>query len=216
MSTLILLRHGQSQWNLENKFTGWTDVPLTPSGEQDAASAAKVLGGYKLDLAFTSRLQRARRTLEIMLGALGQNPPTEYDSALNERHYGDLQGLDKAETAAKYGVDQVKLWRRSYTTRPPNGESMEDCARRTLPFFLQYVFPHVIEGKTVIISAHGNSLRPIIKQLRGLSDEQAAALEFEFSTPYVFRFEGEKVIGDEMLEVPGLLVKGGTGAIGAK
>ncbi len=216
MSTLILLRHGQSQWNLENRFTGWTDVPLTPSGEQDAASAAAVLKDFTIDLAFTSRLQRASRTLDIMLAALGQHPPIERDSALNERHYGDLQGLDKGETAAKYGADQVKLWRRSYATPPPNGESMQDCARRTLPFFLQYVFPHVVAGKTVIISAHGNSLRPIVKQLRGLSDEEAAALEFEFSTPYVFRFEGEKVIGDEMLEVPGLLVKGGTGAIGAK
>lgn len=208
MATLVLIRHGQSQWNLENRFTGWTDVPLTEQGEKDAATAAAVLKEFTFDVAFTSRLIRANKTLETILGVLKQSPETHKDSALNERHYGDLQGLNKAETAEKYGTEQVQLWRRSYATRPPNGESMEDCERRTLPFFKQYVLPIVASGKNVIIAAHGNSLRPIMKFLDNLSPEDAASMEIGLVTPYVYTMDGEKVTKREVREVPGIITKG--------
>jgi 2,3-bisphosphoglycerate-dependent phosphoglycerate mutase len=208
MNNLILIRHGQSQWNLENRFTGWTDVQLTAQGEQDAATAAGVLKEFAFNIAFTSRLQRAQKTLSVMLQTLKQAPPVEFDSALNERHYGDLQGLNKAETAAKYGQDQVKLWRRSFDTRPPNGESMADCERRTLPFFLQYVMPHLQEGGNVLIAAHGNSLRPIMKHLEQMSPEVAAEMEIGLCTPYMYWFEGENVVKKEVREVPGIVTKG--------
>ena len=208
MSTLILIRHGQSQWNLENRFTGWTDVPLTPQGEKDAVACGKSLSEFRFDLAFTSRLQRANKTLENVLKTLKQNPPVTYDSALNERHYGDLQGLNKAETAARYGQDQVKLWRRSFATRPPNGESIEDCIRRTNPFFIQYIEPHLKEGKTVIIAAHGNSLRPIMRYLENLDDTETAEREIGLCTPYIYYFEEGKVVKKEVKEVPGIITKG--------
>ncbi len=208
MSTLILLRHGQSQWNLENRFTGWTDVPLTEQGMSDAAKSAEVLREFRFDVAFTSRLQRANQTLDIITKTLGQSPETVYDSALNERHYGDLQGLNKAETAEKYGVEQVQLWRRSYATRPPNGESMEDCEHRTLPFFKQYILPHLISGKTVVVVAHGNSLRPIIKHLEGLNPEAAASMEIGLVTPYIYTLDGETMTNKEIREVPGIITKG--------
>ncbi len=209
MSTLILLRHGQSQWNLENRFTGWTDVPLTAQGEADAAKAGQALKEYSFQRAFTSKLQRATKTLEIVLRELGQlQIPVVSDVALNERHYGDLQGLNKAETAEKYGQDQVKLWRRSYDTAPPGGESMADCEKRTNPFFLEQVLPHVEAGENVIVVAHGNSLRPIIKYLDKLEPEAAATLEIGLCTPYIYTFEGKNLVKREVREVPGIVTKG--------
>ena len=209
MGTLILLRHGQSLWNLENRFTGWTDVPLTDQGKKDAGSAGGALREFSPDVVWTSRLQRAEQTLREILAAMGKpDLPYERDSALNERHYGDLQGLNKAETAEKYGQEQVRLWRRSFDTRPPNGESMADCERRTLPFFLQYVRPALGEGKTVLIVAHGNSLRPIIKAIEGLEPEAAASLEIGLCTPYIYVFEGETMVRKEVREVPGIVTKG--------
>ncbi len=208
MSTLVLIRHGQSQWNLENRFTGWTDVSLTPQGEKDAATAGSHLKDVSFDLAFTSRLQRANQTLSLILKAIGTELPTEKDSALNERHYGDLQGLNKAETAEKYGQDQVKLWRRSYSTRPPNGESIEDCERRTTPFFVQYVLPQLEAGKNVLIAAHGNSLRPIMKYLEKLDPETTATLEIGLCTPYIYTFEGKKMTKKEVREIPGIVTAG--------
>lgn len=208
MGTLIAIRHGQSQWNLENRFTGWTDVPLTERGREDAATCAKVLADYSFDVAFTSRLQRASQTLDVILHTLGQKPPIEIDSALNERHYGELQGLNKAETAAKHGEEQVQLWRRSFSTRPPGGESMEDCERRTWPFFVQYVLPHLTEGKTVLLVAHGNSLRPIVKNLEGLDQDTTAALEIGLCTPYIYTFDGESMVNHSILEVEGIVTKG--------
>ncbi len=205
MSTLVLLRHGQSAWNLENRFTGWTDVPLTPRGEADAALTGKVLKGkFDFAYAFTSRLKRANDTLSVVLKAMGAEVPTEFDSALNERHYGDLQGLNKAETAERYGADQVKLWRRDYDTSPPNGESMADCERRTLPFFKQYILPLVAAGNDVIIAAHGNSLRPIMKYLENLDKEAAASMEIGLVTPYIYVFDGEEMIKKEVMDVPGI------------
>lgn len=209
MGTLVLLRHGQSQWNLENRFTGWTDVPLSDRGRIDATASANVLQPFRFDRAFTSRLIRAMDTLKIVLDALRLTAiPCEEDSALNERHYGDLQGLNKAETAKKYGEKQVQLWRRSYPTRPPHGESMEDCERRTTPYFLQYILPFVHKGETVLVAAHGNSLRPIMKYLEGLTPEQAATREIGLCVPYVYTFKGEKMIEKKILDVPGIVTKG--------
>lgn len=205
MGTLILIRHGQSQWNLENRFTGWTDVDLTEQGTKDARACGEVLKEFRFDLSFTSRLKRAQFTLANALSVQGQTDlPREADSALNERHYGDLQGLNKAETVEKFGEDQVKQWRRSYNVRPPNGESMEDCERRTLPFFLQYILPHVNEGKTVIVAAHGNSMRPIMKYLENMTPDAASTMELKFCTPYIYKIEDGKMISREERDVPGL------------
>jgi len=208
MGTLIAIRHGQSQWNLENRFTGWTDVPLTERGGADAALAAAALKNFTFDIAFTSRLERATGTLDIILKELGQTPEVIHDSALNERHYGDLQGLNKAETVEKHGKEQVQLRRRSFATRPPNGESMQDCEERTWPFFQQYILPHLAAGKTVIVAAHGNSLRPIVKNLEGLTPDVTAALEIGLCTPYIYKFDGEKMISHEIMHVEGIVTKG--------
>ncbi|PIR54407.1 2,3-bisphosphoglycerate-dependent phosphoglycerate mutase [Candidatus Peregrinibacteria bacterium CG10_big_fil_rev_8_21_14_0_10_42_8] len=208
MGTLIAIRHGQSQWNLENRFTGWTDIPLTERGEKDAVLAAAALKDFTFDIAFTSRLERATETLSIILKELGQTPEVVCDSALNERHYGDLQGLNKAETVEKHGEEQVQLWRRSFDTRPPHGESMADCEHRTWPFFTQYILPHLVAGKTVIVAAHGNSLRPIVKNLEGLTPEVTASLEIGLCTPYIYRFDGERVVSHEILHVEGIVTKG--------
>lgn len=209
MGVLILLRHGQSQWNLENRFTGWTDIALTDRGRADAVKAATTLSSYQFDRAFTSKLERASETLTIILDALQQTKiPIEADTALNERHYGDLQGLNKAETVEKFGKEQVQQWRRSYFTRPPHGESMEDCEKRTLPYFFQKIFPPVARGETVLVAAHGNSLRPIIKHLDKLEPEAAAVLEIGLCTPYVYTFDGEKLTKKEIISVPGIVTQG--------
>ena len=211
MSLLVLIRHGQSQWNLENRFTGWTDVPLSARGEADSGKTGKVLleRGFRFDCAFTSRLLRASDTLRIILKILGQeNIPTETDSALNERHYGDLQGLNKAETAEKYGQEQTLLWRRDYFVRPPNGESIEDCGHRVTPYFKYGILPRVYEGKNVIVTASGNSMRPMVKFLENLSPEKAAVLELGLCIPYVYEFKGEKMVRKEVIDVPGVLTLG--------
>lgn len=209
MGILVLVRHGQSQWNLENRFTGWTDVPLTAQGEKDAGTAAQYLKDFHFDCAFTSRLQRAAKTLEIILRELEQTGiPVTADSALNERHYGDLQGLNKAETAATYGQEKVLLWRRSYSTRPPNGESIEDVGYRVLPFVRWVVLPLVYAGKTVLVTASGNSMRPVIKWFENLDDETAATMEVGLCTPYIFAFEGEKLVNREVRQIPGIVTKG--------
>jgi len=210
---LVLIRHGQSQWNLENRFTGWTDVELTDRGRKDAKTCAKELKkrGFKFDCAFTSKLKRASSTLDIILKELRQTKiPVTSDLALNERHYGDLQGLNKAETSAKYGEKKVQEWRRSFFTRPPGklGESMEDCGKRTLPYFMNNILPLIKEGKTVLVSAHGNSMRPIVKFLENLSPEETASREFGLCVPYVYQFEEEKVIGKEEIAVKGIVTKG--------
>jgi 2,3-bisphosphoglycerate-dependent phosphoglycerate mutase len=208
MGTLILIRHGQSQWNLENRFTGWTDVPLTEQGKSDAKETAHVLKEFHVDHAFTSKLVRAHETLSIILDELHQKVSTDFNVALNERHYGDLQGLNKAETAEKYGKEQVQLWRRSYSTRPPNGESIQDCYTRTVPYFEEHILPRVVKGETVLVVAHGNSLRPIMQYLEKLPDDTVATLEIGLCTPYIYTFEGEKMKKKEIREVPGIVTKG--------
>jgi len=180
MSTLVLIRHGQSQWNLENRFTGWVDVPLTENGRAEARRAGKSLKALKIrfDVAYTSVLSRAIETLSIVQSELGQEElPVLKDPALNERHYGDLQGLNKDETRKKFGPDQVKLWRRSYDAAPPGGESLKDTAARTLPYFESRILPNLKAGKNVLVAAHGNSLRSIVMFLDKLTKEQVLALE---------------------------------------
>lgn len=203
MAKLILLRHGQSTWNLENRFTGWVDVELTPQGESEAEEAGKKisLAGIHLDQAFTSVLKRAIETLTLCLRAAGQEGiPVEYDEALNERNYGDLQGLNKTETAEKFGEEQVKLWRRSYAVRPPNGESLEDTAARTLPYFEAKIIPALKNGKNILVSAHGNSLRAIVMKLDSLTQEQVIALNIPNGVPIVYDFDhaGEPIDKTEL------------------
>ncbi len=161
MSKLVLVRHGQSLWNLEDRFTGWVDVPLTDKGREEARNAGERLKDLRFAIAYTSMLTRAQETLAIILEVLGQTPPIIRDEALNERHYGDLQGLNKARTAEKFGAAQVKIWRRSYDVPPPNGEALKNTAERTLPFFERAILGDVAQGKDVLVVAHGNSNRSI-------------------------------------------------------
>lgn len=192
MAILVLLRHGESQWNLENRFTGWTDIPLTEKGRDEARRAAEHLRGIRFDKAYTSVLQRATETLDIVLRALGRTDlPVERDVALNERHYGDLQGLNKAETAAKFGAEQVHQWRRSYDVAPPGGESLKDTAARTLPYYEQHIAPDLRAGKNILVSAHGNSLRSIVMHLEGLTKEQVLDLNLATGVPVVYTFDGD-------------------------
>lgn len=192
MPFLILLRHGESQWNLENRFTGWVDVPLTPRGEGEARMAGEHLRDTPLDALYTSVLQRAIRTAEIALEAAGKTDiPTTRDQALNERHYGDLQGLNKAETAAQYGEEQVKIWRRSYDVPPPGdrGESLKDTAARTLPYFREHILPDIQAGKNVLVVAHGNSLRSIVMELDKMTREQVLELNIPTGVPLAYTFD---------------------------
>jgi 2,3-bisphosphoglycerate-dependent phosphoglycerate mutase len=190
MSKLVLLRHGESQWNLENRFTGWVDVPLSPKGEQEAKAAGQKLAGTTFDRAYTSVLKRAIDTLAIVLGVIGQTGlPIEKDKALNERMYGELQGLNKAETVQKYGEQQVKLWRRSYDVRPPGGESLKDTADRVLPYYEQHIRPQILAGKNILIAAHGNSLRALVMQLEKLSREAVLELNIPTGAPLLYEFD---------------------------
>jgi 2,3-bisphosphoglycerate-dependent phosphoglycerate mutase len=187
MALLALVRHGESQWNLENRFTGWIDVPLTAKGRQEAHRAGEKLKDVHFDKAYTSVLQRAIETLDIVLEVIGQPAiPVARDAALNERHYGDLQGLNKAETAEKYGKEQVHIWRRSYDVAPPGGESLKDTAARTLPYFEQHILPDLRAGKNVLVSAHGNSLRSIVMHLDRLTKEQVLELNLGTGVPIVY------------------------------
>ncbi len=181
MAQLIIFRHGQSIWNLENKFTGWIDVDLSEKGIEEAKQAGLKLVGYHFDYAYASALKRAQETLSMALDTAKHPAITAtYNQALNERMYGDLQGLNKAETAEKYGDAQVKIWRRSFDVPPPNGESLKDTAARVLPYFEQEIEPKLKAGKNVVIAAHGNSLRALIMHLEKMSPEQI--LEFEIGT----------------------------------
>jgi 2,3-bisphosphoglycerate-dependent phosphoglycerate mutase len=181
MAQLIIFRHGQSLWNLENKFTGWVDVELSPKGVEEARQAGIKLKGHTFDHAYASGLKRAQNTLTLALESAGHAPLAPvYDQALNERMYGDLQGLDKQETALKYGEEQVKIWRRSYDIPPPNGESLKDTAARVIPYFENEIIPKLKAGKNIVVAAHGNSLRALIMYLEKMSPEQI--LEFEIGT----------------------------------
>jgi 2,3-bisphosphoglycerate-dependent phosphoglycerate mutase len=198
MALLVLVRHGESQWNLENRFTGWVDVPLTETGRREAQRAATLLDGLRFDCAFTSVLQRATETLDIILRAIGQTDlPIERSAALNERHYGELQGLNKAETAQKFGAEQVHIWRRSYDVVPPGGESLKDTAARTLPYFEQAIVPHLRAGKNVLVAAHGNSLRSIVMHLDRLSTAEVLELNLATGVPIIYELDAEMRIGSK-------------------
>ena len=204
MAILVLVRHGQSQWNLENRFTGWVDVSLTEKGREEAHRAGTLLKAEKLRFTkcYTSVLTRAHETLDIILNELGQtNLPIERDQALNERHYGDLQGLNKAETAEKFGKEQVHIWRRSFDIAPPGGESLKDTAARTLPYFESKIVPDLKRGETVLVSAHGNSLRSIVMHLDNLTKEQVVSLELATGVPILYdldenmRVRSKRILG---------------------
>lgn len=213
MKKLILIRHGQSIWNLDNKFTGWTDVDLSKNGIEEAKEAGKILkeNGFSFDVAYTSVLKRANHTLDIVLKELNEETIPIYKSwRLNERHYGALQGLNKNETAIKYGNEQVKVWRRSYDVKPPalddkderyikqkemydeyipHTESLEDTIKRVIPYWEKVIVPKIKEDKKVIIVAHGNSLRGLIKYLDNISDEEIVNLEIETGKPICYELD---------------------------
>ncbi len=192
MKQVVLIRHGESQWNLENRFTGWVDVPLSPKGEQEAREAGEKLRAFRFDHAFTSVLTRAIKTLEIVLDVIGQpGLPVEQDQALNERMYGDLQGLNKAETAEQYGETQVKLWRRSYDVRPPGGESLHDTAERVLPYYRDRIWPRLAKGETLLVAAHGNSLRALVMHLDKLSREEVLELNIPTGAPLLYELDDQ-------------------------
>ena len=187
MPQLVLIRHGESQWNLENRFTGWVDVPLTPKGEEEARAAGQKLKTFQFDCAFTSVLMRAQNTLRIVLEEIGQTGiPIKEDKALNERMYGELQGLNKAETAKKFGDEQVKIWRRSFDVPPPDGESLKDTAARVLPYYESQILPELLANKTVLIVAHGNSLRSLVMRLEDLSREAVLELNIPTGAPLFY------------------------------
>ncbi len=204
MSLLILVRHGESEWNLQNRFTGWVDVDLSPRGVEEAHRAGRILKekNYKIDSVFTSALKRAIRTTEIILHELGLNGMHyEKDQALNERHYGNLQGMNKQEIGEKYGFEQLKIWRRSFDVAPPGGESLKDTQERVLPYYHQYIEPLLKEGKNVLISAHGNSLRALVMYLENLSKEEVLELNIPTGVPYVYELdENLKIKNKQILE----------------
>jgi len=190
MAQLVIFRHGQSVWNLENKFTGWVDVELTEKGIEEAKNAGLKLKKFKFDLGYTSNLKRAQNTLKLALEQCGQQTiPITNNQALNERMYGDLQGLNKADTAAKFGEEQVKIWRRSYDIAPPNGESLKDTAARVIPYFESEILPKLKAGKNIVIAAHGNSLRALIMYLEKMTPAQILAFEIGTGVPRLYEFD---------------------------
>lgn len=192
MGTLILIRHGKSEFNLKKIFTGWMDAPLADQGKAEAHHAAENLKGIHFDMAFTSMLSRAQDTLQIILEDLDQTDiPIIKDEALNERHYGDLQGKNKDATKEEFGEEQVHIWRRSYDVPPPNGESLKDTCERTIPFLKEKILPEVAKGKTIIVAAHGNSLRSIVKELEKLSADEIVKVEIPTGVPHVYEFDKE-------------------------
>lgn len=231
MKRIVLLRHGESQWNRENKFTGWTDVDLTDKGVEEAIEAGKLMKekGFLFDMAYTSYLKRAVKTLNVVLDQMDLDwIPVEKNWRLNEKHYGALQGLNKSETAAKYGEEQVLIWRRSYdipapalspedprnprfdiryrdvpAAELPETESLKDTVDRILPYWKKEIFPALKEKDQILVAAHGNSLRGIIKYLKGISDEAIVSLNLPTAVPYVFDFDQDlNLINDYFLGDP--------------
>ena len=200
---LVLVRHGQSEWNLKNLFTGWRDVDLTEQGVKEAREAGRKLKaqGISFDVAYTSALKRAQRTLDLVLEEMVlTNIPVFKDQALNERDYGDLSGLNKDDARKKWGEEQVHIWRRSYAVSPPGGESLRDTGARVWPYYLHVIQPHVMRGEQVLISAHGNSLRALIMALEGLTGDEIVKRELDTGLPIVYRLnEDTTVAGKEVL-----------------
>ena len=195
MTRLVLIRHGQSVWNATNRFTGWTDVELSQKGEGEAATAGEQLADVRFDVVHTSGLIRAQRTAEIVMSknrASGEIP-TKEDVRLNERHYGDLQGLNKAETAEIHGAEQVHIWRRSFDVPPPGGESLEMTAERTIPYFVEEIIPDLNSGMNVLVAAHGNSLLSIVMHIEGISPEEITKLEIPTGVPMDYEFDNGEI-----------------------
>ncbi|MEO5943259.1 MAG: 2,3-bisphosphoglycerate-dependent phosphoglycerate mutase [Ferruginibacter sp.] len=188
MPTLILVRHGESTWNFENKFTGEVDVDLTPLGEQEARLAGTFLRYYKIDIAYTSELKRAIHTLQIILKETGMQIPVIRSCSLNERNYGDLQGMNKIETEKKYSVDRVKIWRRSYDTAPPNGESLKNTYDRVVPYYKASIEPQLKANKNVLIVGHGNALRALMMYLDNFSTTEISEVNIQTGIPRIYKF----------------------------
>jgi 2,3-bisphosphoglycerate-dependent phosphoglycerate mutase len=198
---LVLVRHGQSEWNLKNLFTGWRDVDLTEQGVKEAREAGRKLKaqGLVFDVAFTSALKRAQRTLSLVLEEMGaSNLPTHKDLALNERDYGDLSGLNKDDARKKWGAEQVHIWRRSYDIAPPGGESLKDTLARTLPYYVQEILPCVLRGQRTIVAAHGNSLRALVMVLERLSPEGILAREIATGVPIIYRLNADATVASKL------------------
>jgi len=198
---LVLVRHGQSEWNLKNLFTGWKDVDLTEAGIAEARAAGKKLKAHNLsfDIAFTSDLKRAQRTLDLILEEMSQTSiPVMRDRALNERDYGDLVGLNKDEARKKWGDEQVLQWRRSYDIAPPGGESLKDTVARTLPYFVQEILPRVLRGERTLVAAHGNSLRALVMVLERLTPEGILKRELATGVPIVYRLAPDSTVTDKL------------------
>ncbi len=197
---IVLLRHGQSDWNLKNLFTGWRDPDLTPTGVEEAKEAGRRLKaqGIAFDIAFTSALIRAQHTLALALGELGQTGlPEHRDQALNERDYGDLCGLNKDDARKKWGEEQVHLWRRSYDVPPPGGESLKDTVARALPYYCQFILPEVLRGKHVLVAAHGNSLRALVMVLDRLTPQTIPSMELATGVPLVYRLNADSTVASK-------------------
>jgi 2,3-bisphosphoglycerate-dependent phosphoglycerate mutase len=196
---LVLVRHGQSEWNLKNLFTGWRDIDLTENGIKEARAAGRRLKaqGLRFDIAFTSALVRAQRTLDLMLEEMAEkNIEVVKDQALNERDYGDLSGLNKDDARKKWGEEQVHVWRRSYDVAPPGGESLKDTAARVLPYYIQEILPRVLRGDSVIVSAHGNSLRALVMVLEHLSPQEIVAREIATGVPLIYRLNADSTVAE--------------------
>ena len=198
---LVLVRHGQSDWNLKNLFTGWRDVDLTEQGVKEARAAGVKLKaqGLRFDVAFTSALVRAQRSLDLMLEEIGQtNIPVFKDQALNERDYGELVGLNKDDARKKWGEEQVHKWRRSYNIAPPGGESLRDTAARVLPYYIQEILPRVMRGEHVLVSAHGNSLRALVMVLDKHTTESITKLNLDTGVPMIYRLNADSTVKSKM------------------
>ena len=207
---LVLVRHGQSQWNLTNQFTGWKDVDLTEVGIDEARAAGRALKaqGIRFDVGFTSALKRAQRSLDLMLGEMGQSAiPVHKDPALNERDYGELSGLNKDDARKRWSEEQVHIWRRSYDVPPPAGESLRDTAARVLPYYIQEMLPHVLRGENVLVAAHGNSLRALVMVLEHLSTREIIDRELATGVPLIFRLNQDSTVASRN-DLAGALVPG--------
>ncbi|MET3598428.1 2,3-bisphosphoglycerate-dependent phosphoglycerate mutase [Martelella mangrovi] len=195
--TLVLVRHGQSEWNLKNLFTGWKDPDLTELGVKEATAGGKALAeaGMKFDIAFTSALTRAQHTCQIILDEIGQSDlETIRDQAINERDYGDLAGLNKDDAREKWGEEQVHIWRRSYDVPPPGGESLKDTGARVWPYYMQEILPRVLRGEKVLVAAHGNSLRALVMVLDRMSQEEILKLNLATGVPIVYTLKADSTV----------------------
>ncbi len=198
--TLVLVRHGQSEWNLKNLFTGWRDVDLTEKGHEEAKAAGRIMKerGLTFDVAYTSSLMRAQKTCQHILDAVGQSDlKTIRDAALNVRDYGDLTGLNKDDARAKWGEEQVHVWRRSYDVQPPGGESLRDTGARVWPYYMHEIQPHVLRGETVLVAAHGNSLRALIMALDGLTKDEVVKMELATGIPVIYRLNADSTVASK-------------------